>query len=652
MAVIKYQINGKADTKPIKNTEAAAQGMFKKIEAIDNKLKAFAGVKVFQEVGKAVKNALTEYDKFQASLNGESNLTKQFDRVKTAMAGTLGTVRDELSNVIGDITGTDGFKALEEAIPKIGAMLIGGFKVASAIVVNIKDNFAKFLNPKIWEEFFTSAKNLGSSFTTFLSNALADAFKYSIEIFKWSFTDMNLPQLLWNGMSEFSAKFYELMGLLGKAISPAVKGFFDRQAESARAGKGYVAPPPGFRLSDETKNSFSGVVTNLGNTFKELLNTAAGTDVSQLYTTAYDEALQKLKITIAAMNDARTGDDLAAKLAALIAELKPLAKNAASEAGDKFSNATSRIESILGDATAEQAEKIRGKMEGLNKQFKTATERIEDLFDELENAKDAKAAENTFKKINDQIAKMNGLSDSMAKLDTTTQKTTESFDVLDGIFNLLGDAGKVLKAVFSGNVIGLIFELLGRFAGVFSNISGPFSAFLNIFDVFFDVVEEICAALEPALSVIFKPIVDIVRQLGIVFGMFLNILAPILGILGLLVNVIQIFSPILYGLAMVFAAVADGFATVYNVVSGVVKSLTFGAVNMGKMNTNNRDRLKDTWNAENYDEYKNSNNSTSYSVAGDMYININFSHSYVNGDFREIAIMLRNEIRLAEGAGY
>jgi hypothetical protein len=39
-------------------------------------------------------------------------------------------------------------------------------------------------------------------------------------------------------------------------------------------------------------------------------------------------------------------------------------------------------------------------------------------------------------------------------------------------------------------------------------------------------------------------------------------------------------------------------------------------------------------------------------VAGDMFININFSHSYVNGDSREIAIMLRNEIRLIEAQGY
>lgn len=164
MAVIKVDVNGKADTKHIKDTEKAVQGMFKKIEAIDNKLKAFAGVKVFQAVGNAVKGALDEYDKFQASLNGESNFTKQFDRVKTAMAGTLGTMRDSLIGVVGDIAGKDGFKALEETIPKIGAALIGAFSVAKEIVINIKNNFGELLKPTAWNNFFTHAKDLANSF--------------------------------------------------------------------------------------------------------------------------------------------------------------------------------------------------------------------------------------------------------------------------------------------------------------------------------------------------------------------------------------------------------------------------------------------------------------------------------------------------------
>jgi hypothetical protein len=642
MAVIKYQINGKADTKPIKDTEKAAQGMFQKIQSIDNTLKAFVGVKIFQEVGKAVKTSLAEYDKFKASLKEETNLSKQFDNIKTAMAGTLGTVRDELFKTIGDITGADGFKSLEETIPKIGAALIASLKVAAAIVVNIKDNFSKFLNPKIWEEFFTSAKNLGSAFVAFLGSGLKDAFKFAVDFFKWAFEGINLLSLVWEPIRGALEKVTAFLGSLGvKSAEDASEFLKGAKIEPTR-------PAPRFALSDETKNAFKEVVADLGETFKTLLDTVAGTDVQKLYDEAYGAALDKLNATIGAMKD--DGDDeLAKALRELKDALSAQAKNAASAANDKFSNAASYIEGILGNATAEQAEKIREKMEGLNKQFVAATGKIKGLFEELENAKDATAVENAFKKINEQIGKINELSESMSGLDTMIEK----FDLLGSVLGMLGDAGAAINAILSSNPLGLILQLVSRLFETFAKISGPFAAFMNIFDVFFDVVEEVCAVLEPALSAIFKPIVDIVRQLGIVFGVFLNMLSPVLQLVGMVASAIQILSPILYGIAAVFAAVADGFGHVYNTVSSIVRKLTFGLVNMGSAATDNRKRLKETWEAEmNYDEYKSSNNSTSYSVAGDMYININFSHSYVNGDAREIARMLRDEIRLLEAQGY
>ena len=44
--------------------------------------------------------------------------------------------------------------------------------------------------------------------------------------------------------------------------------------------------------------------------------------------------------------------------------------------------------------------------------------------------------------------------------------------------------------------------------------------------------------------------------------------------------------------------------------------------------------------------------SASYTAARDIYVTINFNQSYVNGDAREIALNLRNEIRTAEALGY
>jgi hypothetical protein len=44
--------------------------------------------------------------------------------------------------------------------------------------------------------------------------------------------------------------------------------------------------------------------------------------------------------------------------------------------------------------------------------------------------------------------------------------------------------------------------------------------------------------------------------------------------------------------------------------------------------------------------------SLSYSAVRDLNVNIYFSHSFVNGDSEDIAIMLRDEIARAERKGY
>jgi phage shock protein A len=532
MAVIKYQINGKANTKPIKDTEKAAQGMFQKIQSIDNTLKAFVGVKVFSEVGKAVKGALTEYDNFQKSINGESNFSKQFDRIKTAMAGTMGTVRDELASAIGNITGNDGFKKLETAIPKIGATLIGAFKVASAIVVNIRDNFKDLLKPETWNDFFTHAKDLANSFCSLFANLLKDTFSFAINFFKWGFENMNLFNLLWTPARMVFSKVVDFFGWIGDKLNPGARRTLDEGDEEAKKF-GIPGGMPRYQTAAETTQALNRFSTEARKTFASLFNTVAGTDVQALYTREYNAALEQLNTTVAAMQEARTGEELAAQLAALIATLKPKATDAVSAAGDKFSNAASYIESILENATAEQAEKVRDKMEGLNKQFNTATERITGLFDELENAKDAKAAENVFKKINDQIIRINGLSESMEKVKEIIEGVEKKFNslgaklgaelgeklgaalgpagkiaggVLGNTVDIIGDISTALNALFTSGPVGLIIMLISRLFETFSKISGPFAAFMNIFDVFFDVVEEICAGLEPILSAVVMPI--------------------------------------------------------------------------------------------------------------------------------------------------
>jgi hypothetical protein len=659
MAVIKYEINGKSNTKPIKDTEAAAQGMFKKIEGIDNKLKSFVGFKIFAEVSKTIKNAAAEYDKFQASVNKETNAVKQFDRIKTAFAGTIGTLRDELFNSINNIVG-DGFKKLETAIPKIGAGLIASLKVGEAIVKNIKGNFFGLLG-----DFFSLATGLAGNFCSYFLNLLKDVFGYSAKFFKEVLEQINIFELIW---TPFKFVFSNIFKALGKE-PPA--WLIPAEIDQSKL--------PEFSLSDETKRALSDFNTELGDALSVgLLNALAGTNVKVLFDNEYGASLERLNATIAGMNEARTGEAAAAALEELKKTLADKANAAVPGAADKFSSASSYIEGLLKSVSEGLSKRLKGlentkeakkaisefekmsdavssKMEGLNKQFDASQASIQKLFGELQNAKDAEAAQSAFDKIREQLEKIGELSGAMEGLEKSVKAPDDAVDFTGGIIAVFGDVGAAINALVSGNQIGLIITLISRLVETFSKISGPFAAFMNVFDVFFDVVEEIIATLEPALGAIFTPILDVVQSLARVFGMLLNVVIPIAAILNLLlVPTLKLLQPILYGIGWVFAVLADAIAAAYNFISDVVEGLTFGFVDMGRLAADNRKKmeLQGVFSESSYGESQNSNNSTSYSVAGDMYININFSHSYVNGDSREIAIMLRDEIRLAEGAGY
>jgi hypothetical protein len=185
-------------------------------------------------------------------------------------------------------------------------------------------------------------------------------------------------------------------------------------------------------------------------------------------------------------------------------------------------------------------------------------------------------------------------------------------------------------------------------------VTGSVGAFLNIFTVFFDIVWEIITELGPAIDTILRPVLSVVEALGRVLGSLLNIIMPIVSILLELAGfeiILKAVAFILNIIATAFAWVADAIGHVYNFISKFVNKVTFGLVDMGTMATDNFNKMRESIEVErNYDEYQ--NNSSSSTVQGDMYINIYYNHSYVNGDAREIALNIRDEIRFAESAGY
>jgi hypothetical protein len=574
MAVIKYEINGKANTKPVKDTEAAMQGMFKKVEDIDNKLKAFVGVKVFQEVGKAVKDSLAEYDKFKASINdsSETNISKQFKSLQTTLSGTLGTIRDEMTGIFDNIFGGEDnnfLTTLEEIIPKVGANLIASMSIVEKIVKNISTNFDELVKPETWNNFFEHANRLATEFGNFFSNVLKDVFSFAVDFFKWSFENMNLLKLLWTPFRLLFGKVTEFLEFLGSKLPAGIKNLI---APDNKETSPDMENFPAFDLSPETTKALDAFNIELGKTFNSFASTLAGTDVSAEFQQAFDAAFKKLEITINRMKNPQEG----------------------------------------GGRTGE-VDPFYGLSGGIDKVKKS----------------------------------VEGAEASMSLMD----------GVIQGITQSTGELGQVIQALMTGNIIGLIIMAISRLAQVFSNISEGASAIMNIVTVLFDTIQQIAVTIGPVLDAVFKPFVEVIAAIGRVVGSILTIVMPIIVMLNQFLNplmwVLEPLAQLLNVIALAFAYVADAVGTVYNFISEVVKKLTFGFVKMGSMSTNNVDRMKDSQEAGvDYGKYQDNNNSTSYSVAGDQYIYITFSHSYVNGDARDIAIMMRDEIRSAEKSGY
>lgn len=138
----------------------------------------------------------------------------------------------------------------------------------------------------------------------------------------------------------------------------------------------------------------------------------------------------------------------------------------------------------------------------------------------------------------------------------------------------------------------------------------------------------------------------------------------------------KVLVPIINGLITIFTFVANAFIGIYKKIYSVLDwiklptsiSIKLTGIHIGWTSLAGLIGMKDA-SYLNADDYKVSELSSesgsdsssgssattgaaaSYTAARDIYVTINYNNSYVNGDAREIALNLRDEIRSAERLG-
>ncbi|UTC78108.1 hypothetical protein E4O04_08895 [Treponema sp. OMZ 799] len=234
-----------------------------------------------------------------------------------------------------------------------------------------------------------------------------------------------------------------------------------------------------------------------------------------------------------------------------------------------------------------------------------------------------------------------------------TYETAPFSELIDNVKNAGGAIGWIgnvaEKAAMSGNPLVIVVELLKI------------------------VLEGLIEIIGPVLNSILAPLFGMLRVIGKFLGIVLNpllrllepILRPLIKAFLFLYN--NVLVPIGNGLIFMFNLIHNAFAAFINGISTLVSIVTFGMVNLGRasyrsLNEGKLEKITDTdLSMEGRAVLKLGGASGAQNAAGGVSaavaakpteINIHFDHSFVNGDAREIALRLREEIKEAEKMGY
>ncbi|ABR31296.1 tail tape measure protein [Thermosipho melanesiensis] len=136
-----------------------------------------------------------------------------------------------------------------------------------------------------------------------------------------------------------------------------------------------------------------------------------------------------------------------------------------------------------------------------------------------------------------------------------------------------------------GSSLGSLFEsILGKLGPMLATLENV----MQLLDPIGVVVQGIMEVLGTVINRALEPFVKILQIFGRLLGtLLLPLLEPFLGLLQAFANILvwaynTVIVPIARGFYIAFAMIVNAFNWLYNMVSDVVRALTFGFVNMGK----------------------------------------------------------------------
>lgn len=266
-----------------------------------------------------------------------------------------------------------------------------------------------------------------------------------------------------------------------------------------------------------------------------------------------------------------------------------------------------------------------------------------------------------------------------------------------------GEVGSLINAIINNGVWGAIAELLAKMFARIEEVMPLFQwfeqAFSEIFDVIVNEDSNLIASLTDALQPFidgFEAVKDILGGLCELVAGILNFITPILMGLTMILNkvapivasvlelvgliftalgtileflnpilevVLNVLSPVLEVINWIIRAIYKVLATIVNWIIDIYNAISWGD-DKDHISTEPTSHSSITNGYQSYtpdlsayttataSTIATTSGSASYTAAKDIYVNIYYNNSYVNGDARAIALNIRDEIRSAEKLGY
>lgn len=712
MASVTYRIKGQYDGNAVKKAQSGFTALGKSVENINKLVTGFAGLKIIQALTSFAKQgqdafvaqnkALTVFNtaveksglslsKLQTIQNKVSkNNLFDSDSINNAMtmATQLGLNEKQIEKVMQAATdmASSGIMPLDQAVKTLSQSYSGNLGQLKKIAPELDGLTKKELENGKAVEIMASkyagfSDSLGSTFAGRNSqwkNSISDlqaalgafpeSFKFLAEgklleplnkVTKWLVDNrdyiinffLHLPEVFKTVMSSITSMLNksftnlpELITSIGPIITAMAKNSFTTFFEIAKASIKGIADLLDFAIGNPFRKSKDFVNTMMNN-FIEGINGLANKLPEWM-----KQALKLLKVDTGEVikfrfntNNAdgnKTWDETAKGIKESINKVAETFKDGAKTQIENFNSLLDALGDFYGDSIDEMKDKL-SKILG------------EDLPEELKIALSG-----------GNMPKGNGSSNG------NSGGTSGSNNIWQGLISSFGEIGSLINTALSSGPIGVIVAYISNLVSMLSSESGIVNSFFNAITTFNkQLIEPLVKIIEPIIN----PLLTIIQLIGntvasllYVIKPFTDFLTPIIEELSKVIYRISLFiQTIVDVISAAFTAVENWLIDIYNALNGWGKDKEKVTPNKSWKEIGNQfalafgygfDEYYENMLKQNILEFSNagassSGSGASYTAAKDVIVNINFDHSFVNGDASEIAVYLSKEIRNAEKLG-